>query len=79
MLENTGIFSGLGAAIGTLAPGQFSSSLNGQAHEPDDRIIYNPLSGVLSYDGNGSAPGGAIQFAVLENRPTLTFANFIVI
>lgn len=78
-LENA-IFLGLGAATGVLAANKFWSSATGLAHDADDRIIYNTTNGVLTYDANGSAAGGIIQFAVLSTKPTgVTNADFVVI
>jgi Ca2+-binding RTX toxin-like protein len=42
-------------------------------------IIYSKVNGVLTYDSNGGAPGGAVQFAVLDNHPTLTASDFVVV
>ena len=35
------------------------------AHDANDRIIYNPNNGFLTYDGNGNHAGGAVHFATL--------------
>lgn len=48
------------------------------AHDADDRIIYNPTTGALSYDNNGSAAGGATQFATLQPNLALHASNFVV-
>ena len=77
-LEN-GIFTGLGLAVGTLASAKFWASTTGVAHDADDRIVYNTTTGVLTYDSNGSAAGGSVQFAVLTTHPAITNADFIVI
>ena len=44
-----------------------------------DRILYNTTTGVLTYDSNGSAAGGATQFAILENKPSITYLEFVII
>jgi hypothetical protein len=46
------------------------------AHNADDRIIYNPSNGALSYDSNGSAPGGSSVIAILQTGLTLHAGNF---
>ena len=47
--------------------------------EHDDRIIYDKVSGRLSYDGNGGDRGDATAFAILTNLPqTLSAADFIL-
>lgn len=63
-----------------LLAGQFWKSATGVAHDADDRIIYNTVTGVLTYDSNGNAAGGTIaQFAVLTPNLALTNADFLVI
>lgn len=76
-LENTGIFTALGAGTGVLASNKFY--VGAAAHDLDDRIIYNKVTGVLSYDADGSGSGAAIQFAYLKTKPTLTNADIVVI
>jgi hypothetical protein len=49
------------------------------AHDADDRIVYNKVSGALMHDSNGLAAGGVTLLAVLTNKPTLTAADFVVI
>ena len=61
-LENA-IFTALGTTTGTLGSGMFFRGA--AAHDADDRIIYNDLTGALVYDFNGNAAGGATQFATL--------------
>lgn len=73
-LEN-GIFTAL--ATGTLAAAAFH--IGAAAHDADDRIIYNSVSGALIYDENGNAAGGATQFATLDPGLPLTNADFEVV
>lgn len=75
-LDNA-VMSGLGSTLGTLASGKFY--VGTAAHDLDDRIIYNKLTGTLTYDSNGSGAGGATVFAILTTKPTLTNADFVVI
>lgn len=76
-LEN-GVFTAL-TTTGALASGRFWASSTGLAHDADDRIVYNTTTGVISYDVNGNAAGGAVAFAVLTNKPAITAADFVVI
>ncbi len=78
-LENTGtgLFNGL--ANGVLAASRFKANATGTATDSDDRIIYNKTTGDLFFDKNGSGAGGAIKFATLSDKPTITAADFFVI
>jgi Ca2+-binding RTX toxin-like protein len=74
-LDNA-VFTKLGAN-GGLKAGFFH--LGTAAADADDRIIYNKATGALIYDVNGSAAGGAVQFATLLNKPALQANDFVVI
>ena len=74
-LENS-VFTAL-TATGVLASGAFYAGT--AAHDANDRIIYNKATGVLTYDANGNAAGGAVQFATLNPGLTLTSGDFFVI
>jgi Ca2+-binding RTX toxin-like protein len=74
-LENA-IFSRL-AGTGILSSAQFF--VGASAHDSDDRVIYNAASGALIYDSNGSASGGAVQFATLAHGLHVTNADFFII
>ncbi len=73
-LENA-VFAAL-TATGTLAASAFRVGV--AAADSNDRIIYNPGTGALIYDGNGSAAGGATTFATLSAGLGLTNADFVV-
>lgn len=79
VLENSlpGTFRAL--VNGFLAESAFKANAAGVATDSNDRIIYNTSTGALFYDSNGSAAGGAIQFAVLSTKPAITHADFFVI
>jgi serralysin len=74
-LENA-IFTKLGAA-GALNPTFFHNGA--AAADANDYIVYNQATGLLSYDANGNAAGGAIAFAVLTNHAALGANDFVVI
>jgi serralysin len=74
LLENA-IFTKL-TATGALSAANFV--LNAAA-DANDYIIYNTTTGVLSYDSNGNAAGGAIAFADLAGNPGLTATAFVVL
>ncbi|MEI8716341.1 hypothetical protein [Mesorhizobium sp. ISC11] len=69
------IFTALGGP-GTLAAGSFH--IGTAAADADDRILYNATTGTLTYDANGNASGGAIQFANIGAGLALTNADFMV-
>jgi serralysin len=75
-LENAVMVS-LGAATGGLNPALFWAGV--AAHDRDDRIVYNPATGELRYDGNGTNPGAVTHLATLTSKPTLAAADFVVI
>jgi Ca2+-binding RTX toxin-like protein len=68
-------FQGIGAP-GTLAASRFAI---GAPTTPKQHIIYHPDTGVLDYDANGSAPGGATPFAIVTAGLTLHNTDFTVI
>ena len=67
----------VGLAAGTLSAAAFR--LGSAAADPTDRIIYNQATGALIFDFNGNAAGGAVQFATLTTKPTITNVDFVVI
>ena len=48
------------------------------ARDLDDRLIYDPTTGNLFYDANGSAPGGASRIARLDARLDLSVSDFLI-
>ncbi|WP_438752411.1 calcium-binding protein [Pararhizobium sp. O133] len=76
-LEN-GIFTKL-TGTGVMSAAQFSANAAGVAKDASDRIIYETDTGKLFYDSNGSASGGAVQFAQLSKGLALTAADFYII
>ncbi|MEI8209917.1 MAG: peptidylprolyl isomerase, partial [Methylococcales bacterium] len=59
---------------------RFWSSATGLAHDATDRLIYNTTTGELSYDGNGSAKGGAVLIEVMgtATHPVVVAADMWV-
>jgi Ca2+-binding RTX toxin-like protein len=76
-LDNA-VFRALGAA-GNLAPGMFKMIGTGANADSNDRIIYDKRNGVVYYDTNGSGEGGRFAIVELDNRPTVTASDFLVI
>ena len=48
-----------------------------KALDSSDRIIYNNKTGDLSYDADGTGSTAAVKFAVMENKATITAADFL--
>jgi serralysin len=70
------VFTALGPR-GPLATRMFY--VGSAARDADDRIIYDPTTGALTYDANGSAPGGSVAIATLSQGLALTAADFSVV
>ncbi|CAG1015976.1 partial Mannuronan C5-epimerase AlgE2, partial [Rhizobiaceae bacterium] len=69
------IFTAIGP-VGTLAAAAFT--IGAAATSAAHRIVYNSATGALIYDSNGSAAGGATQFAILGTGLALTNADFLI-
>jgi Ca2+-binding RTX toxin-like protein len=68
------IFSALGSSVTA------ASLVNGtKALQSDDRLIFNPTNGALSYDADGSAKGVAVQIGTLSNVSSLLFDDFLIL
>ncbi len=74
-LENA-VFSKL-KTTGVLKAANFVEGA--KAHDLNDYIIYNPATGVLSYDSDGIGADIGVQIVVLATNLTLTNADFIVV
>lgn len=68
----------VGSANTTLTSAQFFAGT--AAHDADDRIIYNKLTGAISYDADGTGATAAVQIAILSTKPAIiTNADFLLI
>lgn len=79
ILLDRGQFLGMQGGPGTsIAPANFGIGV--KAADASDRIIYNPASGIVRYDRDGTGDTFApIKFAILDNTPTLTPSDFLFI
>lgn len=50
-----------------------------KAHDASDRLIYNPKTGALFYDPDGTGAKAQVQIAILTKKLKLTHDDFIVI
>ena len=75
------IFTALGTQTATtkLPAGRFSG--DGVAHDSNDNIVYDPSTGVLTYDSNGNQPGGSTVIAIIGTtvHPVLHYTDFQII
>jgi Ca2+-binding RTX toxin-like protein len=72
------IFSTI-VGTGTLNAAQFAANASGTAQDASDRIIYETDTGKLFFDSNGSAAGGATQFAKLSVGLALAANDFSMV
>ena len=77
VLENTGVGLFNALANGVLNALQFVVS--DVALTVDQRIVYNDVTGNISYDADGSHSGAAITFAHVEAGSVLTANDFFVV
>jgi len=74
-LENA-IFTKL-TTTGTLAAAQFR--IGAQAADSNDFIVYNNITGALSYDANGNGVGAMVTIAMIGVGLNMTNAEIVVI
>ena len=74
-LEN-GVFTAL-TATGSLGVANFC--LGAAALDANDFVLYNSVTGFLSYDADGSGSTAAVQIALLGKGLALTNADFVVV
>src|SRR5690606_35469902 len=71
------VFTKLGAANRTMNSAFFT--IGDRAKDWNDYIIYNPKTGGLFYDADGSGPGAAVKFAQLSPNLKMTASDFYII
>jgi Ca2+-binding RTX toxin-like protein len=59
--------------------GRFWASGTGTAHDANDRVLYNTVTGQVYYDADGSGAGAAQQVAILQGAPALAATDITVI
>lgn len=75
ILLESSVFTGL--VSGPLAAGALR--IGSRALDADDRIIYDPDSGALSFDRDGNGRVQAIDFAILDPDLTLSASDFLIV
>lgn len=69
------------AVFASLPPGTPEAdgfALDGVAHDAEDRIVYDPLTGALSFDADGNGSAAGVIFALLAGAPQLTLGDFLL-
>ena len=72
---DSSVFTGLTA--GGLGPGKFV--VGTEAQDANDRIIYDSMTGTLSFDVDGAGGAAAVTFAILQGAPTLSSTDFVIV
>jgi len=49
------------------------------ALDADDYVVYNPATGGMLYDADGSGAGSPVQIAQLGTNLALTHADFVIV
>jgi hypothetical protein len=75
-LENS-VFKALGPATGALVANKFFVGAN--AHDADDRVIYNSRTGALYYDADGAGGSAKLLIATLATHPALSASDIQII
>jgi hypothetical protein len=65
--------------VGVLAGGEFVANATGTAVDGNDYIVYNIITGALSYDADGDGVGGAVLIGTFTNVPGLVAGEFTVV
>jgi Ca2+-binding RTX toxin-like protein len=66
-------------AEGMLNPAALDITNDGNASTADTRVVYDPATGALYYDADGTGAGEAMQFATLANKPAAIMASDIIV
>jgi Ca2+-binding RTX toxin-like protein len=65
------------STAGALPAGAFRVGV--AAADANDRILYDPASGAVRYDADGTGATASVRFATLISTPNVTNANFVVV
>ncbi len=82
MLLDNAVFKALGAAGSMDQPVLLKAKAfwkGSAAHDASDRIIYDPHTGILSYDRDGTGAAAAVEIATLAHNLKITAKDFFVI
>ena len=65
--------------LGALGPLHAANFAHGPATTTAQHVLYDALTGIVSYDADGSGSGAALPFAQIPAGHVLTFGDFVVI
>ena len=68
-----------GMTPGALPPGAFAISSSGTATDNDDRVLYDPATGRVWFDPDGTGPGGFQLIAFVQPGLALSADDFMVV
>ena len=71
------VFTALGSVVGELSDAQFWEG--SKAHDYSDRIVYNPATGVITYDTDGMGRQAPVTVATVAIGLHLTHSDFLII
>ena len=73
------VFEGLGTK-GVLKEAAFYAASGATSgHDQGDRIVYDTATGALYFDADGIGGTSAVQIALLEGHPTLTYQDIFIV
>ncbi len=58
---------------------RFASNSTGTAQDASDRVVYNPFTGELWYDADGSGAEAALLVAILDDAPALAATDIEIV
>ena len=70
-------FSKIATKSGTLKSSEFWKGK--KAHDSNDRIVYDPGTGALYYDPDGTGSAAAIKFATIGKNLKMSAAEFVIV
>ena len=70
---------GMSTAAKVLNKDYFRANSDGLAKDSNDFYIYETDTGKLFYDADGNGSGKSKQIALIENKASLTYADFVVL
>ena len=77
--SNSFSIASMSKAAKVLNKDYFRANSDGLAKDSNDFYIYETDTGKLFYDADGNGSGKSKQIALIENKASLTYADFVVL